>query len=58
MIYDVLNFLKLQLESYIGRTNGEPIIELSGPWSSNDPNSKSSFLNSISLINVEEEKNF
>jgi hypothetical protein len=60
MLYEVLNFLKTQLESYIsdGRKSGEPLIQLSNPWSVNDDNHKSSFLNSISLINVEEEKIF
>jgi hypothetical protein len=60
MLYEVLNFLKAQLEFYIseGRKSGEPLIQLSNPWSVNDDNHKSSFLNSISLINVEEEKIF
>lgn len=59
-LYEVLNFLKDQLESFIadGRKNGEPIITLSNPWSNNDSNQNASFLNSISLINVEEEKIF
>ena len=60
MLYEVLNFLKEQLEFYVseGRKTGEPLIQLSNPWSNNDDNHKSSFLNSISLINVEEEKIF
>src|SRR5580765_7349022 len=59
-LYEVLNFLKLQLESYIseGRGNGEPILELGNPWSNKDNNQNATFLNAISLINVEEEKIF
>jgi Pvc16 N-terminal domain len=58
MIYDVVNFLKQRLEAYLseGRASAEPLIMLSNPWSNNDNNKNSSFLNAISLINVEEEK--
>src|SRR4051812_16891928 len=60
MIYDVLKFLKVRLESFLseGRANSEPLINLSNPWSNNDDNKNSSFLNSMTLINVEEEKIF
>lgn len=60
MIYDVLHFLKGRLEASLaeGRTPSEPLIVLSNPWSNNDSNKSSSFLNSLSLINVEEEKVF
>jgi hypothetical protein len=40
------------------RTSAEPLIVLSGPWTNNDNNKGASFLNSISLINIEEEKIF
>lgn len=58
MIYDAINFLKQRLEAYLseGRASAEPLILLSNPWSNNDNNKNSSFLNAISLINVEEEK--
>ena len=60
MIYEILHFLKLQLEDYLssGNRSGEPIIMLSNPWSNNENNQKSTFLNSISMINLEEEKVF
>lgn len=60
MIYEVLNFLRLQLDRYLsnGRINAEPLIVLSNPWTNNDNSKGSSFLNSISLISVEEEKVF
>jgi|SRR5688572_22732005 len=60
MIYEVLNFLRLNLDSYIadGRTGAEPVMVLSNPWTSNDSSKNFSFLNSISLINIEEEKVF
>ncbi|HZE86387.1 MAG TPA: DUF4255 domain-containing protein [Puia sp.] len=60
MIYDVLYFLKQRLEAWLteGRASAEPLIMLSNPWSNNDSNKNSSFLNAISLINVEEEKVF
>ncbi|MEO5999539.1 MAG: DUF4255 domain-containing protein [Chitinophagaceae bacterium] len=60
MIYDVLNFLKLRLESFLSekRSSKEPLITLSNPWSNNDDNKNSSYLNSMSLINIEEEKTF
>lgn len=60
MIYEVLSFLKNKLDSYLtdGRKNAEPLIVLSNPWTNSDNNKGASFLNSISLINVEEEKIF
>lgn len=60
MIYDVLNFLRQRLETALseGRTPAEPLMVLSNPWSNNDSNKGSSFLNAMSLINVEEEKIF
>lgn len=60
MIYDVLNFLRQRLEAALseGRTPAEPLMVLSNPWSNNDSNKGSSFLNAMSLINVEEEKIF
>lgn len=61
MIYEVLNYLKIKLESFLtdGRAAAEPIISLSNPWSNNNNNNNgASFLNSISLINIEEEKIF
>jgi hypothetical protein len=58
MIHEVLSFLKQQLETCLseGRSSAEPLIVLSNPWSNSDSNKSSSFLNAISLINVEEEK--
>jgi len=55
-----MQFLKLQLELSLsgGKKTGEPLLSLSAPWSTNESNQKSSFLNAISLINVEEEKVF
>jgi len=60
MIYEVLNFLKTRLESFLseGRQNAEPLVMLSNPWTNNDSSKNSSFLNSMSLINIEEEKAF
>src|ERR1043165_1242186 len=60
MIYEVLNFLKLKLESYLseGRANTEPLVMLSNPWTNNDSNKNSSFLNAMTLISLEEEKTF
>jgi hypothetical protein len=60
MIYEVMNFLKVGLDTYLseGRPNAEPMIKLANPRSNNDDNKNSSFLNAISLINVEEEKLF
>ena len=60
MIYEVLNFLKLQLEQLLldGKKAGEPLISLSNPWSNTEQNQKSSFQNSISLINIDEERIF
>jgi hypothetical protein len=60
MIYEILNFLKLKLNSSLpeARKNAEPFIVLSGPWTNNDSNKGASFLNTISLINIEEERYF
>jgi hypothetical protein len=59
MIFDVLNFIKQKVEVFVNSNVGaEPMLVLSNPWSNNDANKNSSFLNSISLINVEEEKIF
>src|SRR6187401_2726427 len=60
MIYEVLNFLKLKLESFVSekRSGKEPLITLSNPWSDNNDNKNSSYLNSMSLLNIEEEKTF
>jgi hypothetical protein len=60
MIYDVMNFLRQRLEAALseGRTPAEPLMVLSNPWSNNDSNKGSSFLNAMSLINVEEERIF
>ncbi|HEX6181115.1 MAG TPA: DUF4255 domain-containing protein [Chitinophagaceae bacterium] len=60
MIYEVLNFLRHNLDAYInnGRAAAEPVMVLSNPWSNNDSTKNFSFLNSISLINVEEERIF
>lgn len=60
MIYEALHFLKGRLESFLSekRSGNEPLIMLSNPWSNNDDNKNSSYLNSISLINIEEEKTF
>jgi hypothetical protein len=60
MIYEVLYFLKQRLETYLseGRSSAEPLIVLANPWSNNDNNKSASFLNAISLIQVEEEKIF
>jgi hypothetical protein len=60
MIYDVMNFLKQKLETGLagGRGSSEPLVQLSAPWSINDTNQHSTFLNAISLINIEEEAIF
>ena len=60
MIYDVLNFLKLRLDRFVndGRLGSEPLIVLSPPWNNTEGNKGASFLNSMSLISVEEEKVF
>lgn len=60
MIYEVLNFLRQNLDAYInnGRATAEPVMVLSNPWSNNDSSKNFSFLNSLSLINVEEERIF
>ncbi|HET6255452.1 MAG TPA: DUF4255 domain-containing protein [Puia sp.] len=60
MIYDVLHFLKQRLDGFLseGRAGSEPLIALANPWSGNDSNKSASFLNSISLIQVEEERVF
>lgn len=60
MIYEVLNSLKIKLNSSLSeaRRGTEPLLMLSNPWTNNDTNKGASFLNSISLINVEEEKHF
>lgn len=60
MINEALQFLRGNLEKFIseGRVNAEPLLVLANPWSNNDSNKNSSFLNSISLINIEEEKIF
>ena len=60
MVNEALQFLRGNLEKFIseGRVNAEPLLVLANPWSNNDSNKNSSFLNSISLINIEEEKIF
>lgn len=60
MIYKVLNFIRGQLDAFIneGRSSAEPLIVLSNPWTANDSGKGASFLNAISLINVEEERIF
>lgn len=60
MIYEVLNFLRINLDNYIadGRSGVEPVMVLSNPWTSNDSSKNFSFLNSVSLINIEEERIF
>lgn len=60
MIYEALNFLKTRIEKHVsgGMMVREPLIILSNPWSNNDNNRNFTFLNSISLINIEEEKIF
>jgi Pvc16 N-terminal domain len=58
MIYDTLNFLRQQLEAFIteGRKSAEPLILLGSPWCSNDTQKNAAaFLNTMSLINLEEE---
>ncbi len=60
MIYDALEFLRSRLDAHIagGRPAAEPVLVLSNPWTSNDNNKNFSFLNSLSLINIEEERAF
>ncbi len=60
MIYEALHFLKQNIDAYInnGRTAAEPVMVLSNPWSNNDSSKNFSFLNSLSLINIEEERIF
>jgi len=60
MIYEVLNALKIKLNSSLSevRRGTEPFIILSNPWTNNDVNKGATFLNSISLINIEEERHF
>ncbi len=60
LIYSALDFIHKKLESHLkkGKQVNEPMIVLGSPWSHNDNNKNTSFLNSISLINVEEEKVF
>jgi len=60
MIYEVLNSLKIKLNSSLSevRRSTEPFVILSNPWTNNDSNKGATFLNAISLINIEEEKNF
>ena len=60
MIFEVLNYLKLRLNLFFseGRKSAEPLIVLSNPWTNNDSTKGASFLNAISLINIEEEKIF
>lgn len=60
MIYEVLNFLRQNLDAYInnGRAAAEPVMVLSNPWSNTDSSKNFSFLNSLSLINVEEDRIF
>lgn len=60
MIYEVLNSLKIKLNSSLSevRKSTEPFVILSNPWTNNDSNKGATFLNAISLINIEEEKNF
>lgn len=60
MIYEVLNSLKIKLNSSLSeaRRSNEPLVVLSNPWTNNDVNKGVTFLNAISLINVEEEKHF
>lgn len=58
MIFETLNFLRNRIENFLGTGGGEPVTILAQPWSNNDDNKNSSFLNTISLINIEEEKVF
>ena len=63
MLYETLTYLKQKLELFFfdGKKKSEPLIMLSAPWSNNvnnDKNGNAPFLNSISLINIEEEKIF
>lgn len=58
MIFETLNFLRNRIESYLGNTGGEPVTILAHPWSNSDDTKNSPFLNTISLINIEEEKVF
>jgi hypothetical protein len=60
MIYDALDFLRRRLDAYItgARSAAEPVMVLSNPWTSNDSNKNFPFLNSLSLIQVEEDRVF
>jgi hypothetical protein len=61
MIFGILNFLKLQLNTYISgddRPTAEPLIVLGNPWTNGESGKGASFLNAISLISIEEEKVF
>ena len=58
MIFETLNFLRNRIERYLGTNGGEPVTILAQPWSNADDNKNSAFLNTITLINIEEEKIF
>ena len=58
MIFETLNFLRNRIEKYLGTNGGEPVTILAQAWSNSDDNKNSDFLNTISLINIEEEKIF
>lgn len=58
MIYETLSFLKNRIEGFLGSGGGEPVTILAQPWSTGDDNKNSAFLNTISLINIEEERVF
>lgn len=61
MIFGILNFLKLQLNTYVSggdRATAEPLIVLANPWTNGESGKGTSFLNAISLISIEEEKAF
>lgn len=55
-----MNSLKIKLNSSLSeaRKITEPFVILSNPWTNNDSNKGATFLNAISLINIEEERNF
>lgn len=55
-----MNSLKIKLNTSLSeaRRITEPFVILSNPWTNNDSNKGATFLNTISLINIEEEKNF
>lgn len=61
MIFGILNFLKLQLDTHLSggsQAAAEPLVVLSNPWSNNEANKGNFYLNALSLINIEEEKVF